>query len=286
MCITTQYYHLIILSELFLIPIHRMKSKHLKVIVPGLLSLLFMQGVVFAQKSEIITLDLPGGDSVEIRDFKADGDTLLLGFACDEGTGEAEMNTADLLSDSDIEIWMPDLLGAYFLPKLKSSLLEIPAEDVVTLIDAAISQSQKRVYLISSGQASSVVLRGLVEWEKLHASDNSKLGGVILLYPRLNAKPPEPGTDPVYIDAVGKTRTPIAILEGSKTPNSWALPALKEKMEAGGSLVTTALIPGVRGFFYERDNQSLPEDVVTSQLAGMVRASVIKLDLLTGQLAQ
>ncbi len=263
-----------------------MKISRLIAVCSAVLAMTLVQSPVFAQKSEIITLDLPGGDSVDIRDFKADGDTLLLGFACDEGTGEAEMNTASLLSDTDIEIWMPDLLGAHFLPKLKSSLAEIPAEDVVTLIDAAISQSQKRVYLISSGQASGVLLRGLVEWEKLHADEDNQLGGVILLYPRLNAKPPEPGKDPVYIDAVGKTRTPIAILEGSKTPNSWALASLKAKMEAGGSLVTTALIPGVRGFFYERDKQSLPEDVVTSQLAGVVRASVIKLDLLTGRIEQ
>jgi len=263
-----------------------MNKTKLLAMIASLLSFAFVQAQAIAQKSEIISLDLPGGDIVDIRDFKASGDTLLLGFACDEGTGQAEMNTAELLSDSDVEIWMPDLLSAHFLPKLKSSLNDIPAEDVVALIDAAIAQSQKRVYLISSGQASGVLLRGLVEWEKLHANDGMALGGVILLYPRLNARPPEPGKDPVYIDAVGKTHTPIAILEGSKTPNSWALPALKEKMQLGGSPVVTSLIPGVRGFFYERDKQSLPEDVVTSQLAGVVRASVVKLDMLTGRIAQ
>ena len=72
----------------------------------------------------------------------------------------------------------------------------------------------------------------------------TQLKGVILLYPRLNASAPEPGKDPVYIDAVGKTKTPIAILEGSKTPNSWALAGLKEQLEAGGSVVTTASNPG------------------------------------------
>lgn len=235
----------------------------------------------FAQKNEIVSLDLPGGDIVDIRQYKADGDKLLLGFACDEGTGQAAMDAASLLSDTDMEIWMPDLLSAHFLPKLKSSLAEIPAEDVVMLIDAAIASSDKQVYLISSGGGSAVLLRGLVQWEQENPGRLDELHGVILLYPRLNAKPPEPGKDPVYIDAVGKTQTPIAILEGAKTPNSWALPALKEKMQAGGSLVTTALIPGVRGFFYERDKQTLPEDIATSQLAGLVRASVIKLDMLT-----
>jgi len=258
-----------------------MKNKRLAIFWSLFLPLLLATGPAFSQKNEIVLFDLPGGDIVDIRQYKADGDKLLLGFACDEGTGEAEMNAASLLSDTSMEIWMPDLLSAHFLPKLKSSLAEIPSEDVVSLIDEAIASSGKQVYLISSGGGSALLLRGLVQWEQQNPDRLNELNGVILLYPRLNAKAPEPGKDPVYIDAVGKTQTPIAILEGSKTPNSWALPALKEKMQAGGSLVTTALIPGVRGFFYEREKQSLPEDIATSQLAGLVRASVIKLDMLT-----
>lgn len=244
-------------------------------------SILMMHHSAFAQQGELFSLDLPGGDVVDIRQFKADGDRLLLGFACDEGTGEAEMDAAMLLSDTDMEIWMPDLLTAHFLPKLKSSLVQIPTEDVVTLINAAIDSSDKQVYLISSGQGSAVLLRGLAAWELENPDRLDALQGVILLYPRLNASPPEPGKDPVYIEAVGKTKTSIAVLEGAKTPNSWALPALKEKLAASGALVTTALIPGVRGFFYEREKQNLPEDIVTSQLAGLVRASVIKLDMLS-----
>ena len=46
------------------------------------------------------------------------------------------------------------------------------------------------------------------------------------------------------------------------------------------SVVTTAIIPGVRGYFYERQEQNLPEDIVTEQLAGLIRASLIKLELL------
>jgi hypothetical protein len=235
---------------------------------------------VYAHSHEIMSIDLAGGDTVDIRRYSADGDKLLLGIPCDEGTGEAAMNAADVLSDTSMEIWMPDLLSAHFLPNLKSALAEIPTEDVVTLIDAAIASSDKQLFLISSGQCSTVLMRGLVAWEEKNSNRLGEINGMILLYPRLNARPPEPGKDPVYIDAVGKTRTAIAILEGEKTPNRWALPALKEQMQAGGSLVTVALIPGVRGFFYERDKQSLPEDIVTSQLASLVRASVIKLEML------
>jgi len=250
----------------------------------AVLSLLFVIPSAYADNMTMSSLDLQDGDSVDIREYPADGDMMLLGFPCDEGTGQAEMNTAELLSESGIEIWMPDLLSAHFLPKLNSAMDEIPAQDVVALIDAALTRSNKRVYLISSGRASTVLMRGLAEWERQHDGDGKKLDGVILLYPRLAAGAPDLGKAPVYIDAVGQTRTPIAILEGGKTPNSWALTDLKEKLEAGGGVVTTALIPGVRGFFYSRAKQSLPEDVVTTQLAGIVRASVIKLDMLTGRL--
>ncbi len=241
-------------------------------------------GQLHAQDSEIISVDLASGDSVDIRQFSAQGDNgdkLLLGFACDEGTGTAEMNTAAMMADGDIEIWMPDLLSAHFLPKLKSSLVEIPSSDIVDLIDLAVAQADKAVYLIASGTGSALLLRGLHAWEQQNPEQLTQLKGVILLYPRLNASAPEPGKDPVYIDAVGKTKTPIAILEGSKTPNSWALSGLKEQLEVGGSVVTTSLIPGVRGFFYERDKPNLPEGVVTDQLAGLVRASMVKLDMAT-----
>ena len=236
---------------------------------------------VFAGDAEISEFELPGGDLVDIRKYAAQGDTMLLGFACDEGTGQPEMDTASLLADTDLEIWMPDLLGAHFLPKLRSSIREIPVEDVVALIDEALAASDKSLYLISSGPGAALLLEGLALWEQANTDRLDQLKGVILLYPRLNDAEPEPGKDIVYIDAVGKTKTPIAILEGAKTPNSWALDDLKQKLEANGSTVTTAIIPGVRGYFYERDNPNLREDIVTDQLAGLVRASIIKLELLT-----
>ncbi len=256
-------------------------KNHLAIILSALVAVaMFPLPPVFARDAEVVEFELPGGDLVDIRKYAAQGDTMLLGFACDEGTGPAEMDTASLLADTDFEIWMPDLLSAHLLPKLRSSIREIPVEDVVSLIDEALASSDKALYLISSGPGAALLLEGLVLWEQANPERLDQLKGVIMLYPRLNEGEPEPGKDIVYIDAVGKTKTPIAILEGAKTPNSWALDDLQARLEVGGSLVTTALIPGVRGYFYERQEQNLWEDIVTDQLAGLVRASVIKLELL------
>ncbi len=238
-----------------------------------------------AQETEVFTIDLEDDNSVDVRQFKSDGENLLLGFACDEGTGQAESQTAALMADGDLEVWMPDLLGAHFLPKLKSSLIEVPEDDIIRLIDTALAQSDKKLYLISSGPGSTVLLRGLAAWEANNPDRLNELHGTILLFPRLAAIPPEPGKDPVYIDAVGKTKTPIAILEGARTPNQWSLPGLKKQMEAGGSIVTTALIPGVRGFFYNQEDPNMSENIVTSQLSGLIKASLVKLDFLALQAA-
>ena len=162
-----------------------MKSHSSTVSLFVAVALLLAQGYSSAQDSKIVPLDLPGGDIVDIRVYEADGDKLLLGFACDEGTGQAAMDAASVLSDTAMEIWMPDLLSAHFLPKLKSSLAEIPAEDVVTLLNAAIASSDKQVYLISSGGGSAILLRGLVQWEQENPGRLDALGGVILLYPSL-----------------------------------------------------------------------------------------------------
>ena len=70
------------------------------------------------------------------------------------------------------------------------------------------------------------------------------------------------------------------ILEGERTPNSWALPSLADKMRQGGGAVSVSIIPGVRGYFYRQQKPYKSEDIVSAQLSGMIKASMIKLDLM------
>ncbi len=248
-------------------------DKHLITLV----SVAFFTLTSLADEDGVMNLELDGENSVDIRRFYAEGENLLIGLPCDAGDGIAEMHTAAVMASDDLEVWMPDLINARFLPDLKSSVKQIPASDVARLIDFAIESTGKRVYLISSGVGSSLLLRGLLEWEQQSSGDLDSLGGVILMFPRLNAAPPEPGRDPQYIAAVGKTQTSIVVLEGEKTPNSWSLESLAERLRAGGSKVITSVIPGVRGYFYDREQPNRTENVVTSQMDGLVKASLIKL---------
>ena len=209
-----------------------------------------------------------------MRVFPADGNVLLLGFPCDEGKSIAEEKTALSLSNDGIEVWMPDMLSGFMLPKVRSSLVEISTDTLTSIIDEAV-KTGKQVYLIASGPDTELILRSASNWE---AEKKPPLAGAILMFPRLFKSEPVPGQTPEYVDAVGKTKLPIMLLEGGRTPNRWGLKTLSEELESGGSKVTSKVIPKVRGYFFKRQDANRSEDVVTSQMAGLIKVSIFYLE--------
>ncbi|HIP94327.1 MAG TPA: hypothetical protein EYH20_03185 [Leucothrix sp.] len=220
---------------------------------------------------KIKTFDADDETEIDVRIFEGDGDQLLLGFACDEGSSITEEQTAQSLAMDGMEVWMPDMLSAYMLPKLRSSLSDIPTNGLEKIIKEA-KRTGKKVYLVASGADAELVLRVAHEWEKKH--EDSPLGGALLMFPRLNKGIPEPGKAPVYQDAVGKTKLPIMVLEGERTPNRMGLRHLSKSLKKGGSTVYAKLIPDVRGSFFKRDDKNIPESLVTSQMPGLIKASL------------
>jgi hypothetical protein len=237
-----------------------------------ILGFLFTFSNLYAS-DEIKTITTSDDTEIEVRIFSAEGDKLLIGFACDQGSSVAEEKTSQSLANDGIEVWMPDMLSAYMLPKVRSSLSEIPTEGLVQIIKEA-KKTNKKIYLVAGGPDTELILRAIADWENTHASKDDLLGGAILMFPRLNKVKPEPGKAPVYQDAVGKTKSPIIVLEGERTPNRWGIGHLTNSLKKGGSTVYAKLIPDVRGYFFKRNDPNVPEDLVTSQMSGLVKASL------------
>ena len=234
------------------------------------LSLFFISSSLYAS-GDVQTITANDETDIDVRIFKGDGNQLLIGFACDQGSSVAEEQTAKALAEDGVEVWMPDMLSAYMLPKVRSSLSEIPTNGLLNIIEKA-KETNKEVYLVASGPDTELVLRVAEEWEKTHA--DSKLGGVVLMFPRLNKDKPEPGKAPEYQNAVGKTKLPIMVLEGERTPNRWGVGHLTKALEKGGSTVYAKLIPDVRGYFFKRNDPNVPENLVTIQMSGLIKASL------------
>ncbi|MCK5664142.1 MAG: hypothetical protein KAI17_11685 [Thiotrichaceae bacterium] len=240
------------------------------------LILMLLSALNLYASDEVISITTDDDSEIDIRVFSAKGtssDQLLIGFACDQGSSVAEEKTSQALAKDGIEVWMPDMLSAYMLPKVRSSLSDIPTDGLVKIIEEA-KKTKKKIYLIASGPDTELTLRALADWESNHGSSDNLLGGAILMFPRLNKSKPEPGKAPEYQDAVGKTKSPLIVLEGERTPNRWGIGHLTNSLKKGGSTVYAKLIPDVRGYFFKRNDPNVPEDLVTSQMSGLVKASL------------
>ena len=234
------------------------------------LSLLLFNTNVLAS-DEIKTIEASDSTEIDVRIFSAKGDKLLIGFACDQGDSKSEEKTSQALAKDGIEVWMPDMLSAFMLPKVRSSLKDIPTDGLIKIIQEA-QKTKKKIYLVASGPDTELILRVAQSWEKSHKGDT--LGGAILMFPRLNKTKPEPGQTPIYQEVVGKTKLPLMVLEGERTPNRWGIQHLTQSLKKGGSTVYAKLIPDVRGYFFKRNDPNVPEDLVTSQMSGLIKASL------------
>ena len=234
------------------------------------LALLLLSSSIFAS-DDVKTIETSDSTEIDIRIFSAKGDQLLIGFACDQGSSKAEEITSKALAKDGVEVWMPDMLSAFMLPKVRSSLSDIPTDALIKIIQEA-KKTNKKIYLVASGPDTELILRAAESWESAH--NGEQLGGAILMFPRLNKSKPEPGQAPNYQDVVGKTKLPIMVLEGERTPNRWGIQHLTQSLKKGGSTVYAKLIPDVRGYFFKRNDPNVPEDLVTTQMSGLIKASL------------
>lgn len=235
---------------------------------------LWVWGAAWAM--EVTAMALSDGTEVAVRRFPAQGEVLLMWFPCDEGQGTAEARAAAALTAAGIETWLPDLLGAHFLPQAPSSMDQLPPEEVADLIARGM-HSGKRVYLVTAGRGAVPVLRGLAAWQK---AGGQPVEGVILFYPELYAGTPAPGAEARYEPVVHETRTRVVILQGERSPGRWWVKHLAAVLEAAGSQVQAELLPGVRGYFFVREEPTPEEAAMAARLPELVRAAIGKIDLL------
>lgn len=213
---------------------------------------------------------------MDLRYFSAAGETLLLGFPCDLGAGQAEEAAGEVLSQRGIEVWLADLLGAHFLPIAPSSMRSLEGHEVANLIAHAAAHRDKRIVLIASGYGAIPALRGARLWQQQHPDDR-RLAGAILFYPILTAHKPEPGKPLEYLPVVHETRLPLVIMQPSNTPTRFWIKKLQRALEKGGSRVHLEILPNVRNHFYSRPSPTEAEKAMTRRLPELVEQALDKL---------
>lgn len=219
------------------------------------------------------TVMLSDDIEMDLRYYSAPGDTMLLGFPCDQGSGRAEATAGEVLSSQGTEVWLADLLTAHFLPIAPSSMRSLEGREVANLIAYAINKSDKRIVLTASGYGAIPALRGARIWQQNHPNDNH-LAGAILFFPMLTAHNPEPGKPLEYLDIVHQTNLPIVIMQPTNTPTRFWVNKLKRTLQEGGSRVEVQLLPNVRSHFYSRRDATDAERAMSTRLPQLVNSAL------------
>jgi thiol-disulfide isomerase/thioredoxin len=200
--------------------------------------------------------------------YASTGDTLLIWLPPEGGFQTVHTNTAQRLAAQGAEVWLVDLFEAHFLSPVASSLAQIPASDVSSLIDAA-RQTGKSVQLVSSGRGIQPLLRGIHLWQQSHP-DATSFRGAILLSPQFYTETPEPGQPAELLPVVRHTNLPLFILQPRLSPWFWKLEQTVPALQEGGSDVFVRLLPDVRDRFHYRPDATVQEQSLGETLATLL----------------
>lgn len=216
------------------------------------------------------TISIGSADAVLSADiYSAKGNTLFLWLPPEGGFQAIHAKTAQRLTTQGIEVWLVDLFEARFLPPVASSLEQIPAADVRSLLDAA-QQSGKKVLLVSSGRGTLPLLRGAHLWQQSRP-DDTVLTGAVLISPQFYTETPEPGQPAELLPVVRHTNLPIFILQPRLSPWFWKLELTVPALQQSGSDVFVRVLPEVRDRFHYRPDATPGEQALGANLASLLR---------------
>lgn len=199
---------------------------------------------------ETRTVTTADKSDITVNIYPADGERLFIWLTHPLGIQAPDRELAEKLADLDIEVWVPELLEAYFLPTADSSMDRLPPAAIVAVLQEAASTG-KQIYLGSSGRAAVPLLRGIRQWQ-LEKPGDTRLYGAVLLSPNLFIETPDPGEAAALLPIAEATNFPILILQPEQSPWFWKLNQTVGALRKGGSEVQVWRLAKLRGRFYFR----------------------------------
>ena len=222
------------------------------------------------------SIDIEISDEIEvnIQQLGSDKDkNLLLWLPSESGLLPQEKKQAQQLATMGYSVWFADLLSAWFMPALASSIEQLPADQIAVLVEKSRLISKKKIYLVASGRGALLSLRVAHAWQQRYG-DQATLGGVILISPKLFIETPEPGQPGELMPIVAQTNLPVFVLQPANSPWRWKLDRILPILEKSGSDVFTWVLEGVRDRFYYRADASFEEDRLAKQLPLLLKSSI------------
>jgi hypothetical protein len=187
------------------------------------------------------------GDVPDHQVFPARGQQLLLWVASERGRAEPEVHAAQQLAAQGVETWSLDLVAAYFLPQLPSSMDAVPAQDMADWLRAA-QASGKRVVVVAVSRAAVPVLRAAA---LLLPAERQQLC-VMLMYPNLYTVA-EPLAEPDFLVMGSLAGLRVHVLQPRRSAATPWLPGLLDHLAKQGATTSHVILENLREGYWMRE---------------------------------
>ncbi len=213
------------------------------------------------------------GDVISVQTYPAKGTDLVLWLNGEWGFSPRQIPTAEGLASRGVEVWIPDLHAAWFLPTGRYSLVDVEPFILADLLKAAVDSTGKRVFVMAPGRAAALALTGIQSWRQDYP-DSDRLGGAILFHPLLYRRTPQGGEAAQYLPIVRAANLSIYLLQPDQAATYWRVSDLVAALESGGSKVFLQHLPGVGNGFNIRPDFEPAEAALTAKLPQLLTNAI------------
>ena len=186
-------------------------------------------------------------DLPDYRAFPATGQQMLLWVASERGTAEPEVHAARQLATQGVETWSLDLVTAYLLPQLPSSMDAVPPRDLVDWLRAA-QASGKHVVVVAVSRAAVPLLRAAAA---LEPAERQRLC-VMLMYPNLYTVA-EPLAEPDFLLVGSLAGLRVHVLQPRRSAATPWLPKLLDHLAKLGATTSHVILENLREGYWMRE---------------------------------
>ena len=183
------------------------------------------------------------------RYSSATGDYLIIWLAPEYGFRDGHRSMAQLLANSNIEVWQSNIVESLFLPQSAKALRQLDGRYTADLVEYAYSTTGKKVILVGDSYASINALIGAHQWQSRKQA-SPHLVGAILFSPYTYAYIPPLGLEPVFMPVIDATNIPLMIYQAKGSGNVNQLNKVVSRLQQHGNAVYSKFVPDVMSLFY------------------------------------
>jgi len=200
----------------------------------------------------------------DFQAYPAQGERLLLWVASERGRSEPEQEAARKLAEQGVEVWSLDLVNAYFLPQLPSSMDRVPLQDLTDWLRSA-QASGKRVTVYAVARAAVPVLRAAAQLEPA-LRDRLCL---LLMYPNLYTVA-EPLAEPDFLDLGSLSGLRVKVLQPRRSAATPWLPSMLDHLTQLGATVGQSMLENLRESYWARETPTEFEEAESQRMDAML----------------